>query len=371
MKQVLLTLIVSSLITSCAALPLTVNELVEEPSEEMLKQVVEARGGVYTPEVGESIRTRQGQILQGTLFIPQDASIDPSAAQQQAALKALGTLFTTTKLGKRSATALARIQRYLPSLTYAALAKGALEAWQDVHTSITTQKAQVSTEDEALMRNQELSIAHHFAVDLVVHLVLLMYSPKAHPCERMYSLYLLNTLHLLGSQGLALHRHRARANRFYFDSKGFIKGFDPAKGNHIRPKRIKALIKFLRTICHNRQEYCNYLAIAAEYGITGINKYRNQPWQGRSSTFGWRYAAGLFKALSSIDVIKIRTVDPTVIFSNTINHDVLQMMILCSQQDIEGAEQLVKSNHYSPGTTPKVMERYIKESLKQIPLLSS
>lgn len=362
-----------ALIFSCAAVPLTVHEIVQEPTPTQAQKALEARGGVYNLRLGESTLTRRGEILQGNLHVPYDASYD-TGAHKQAALKALGTLLSTTKLGKVSTHALARIQTYLPALTYAALAQGVLSAWQDVHTSIASQKCRIKAEDAVLKADRELHAAQLLAVDMIIHLVFLLYCPKAHPCERMYSLYLLNTLNILGSQGLALQRHLARANRFYFENDGTLKSFDPSKGNHLRPKRIKALLKFLRTICVNERQYRKYLYLGIDYGISLLKSHRNQPWNGRESTFAWHYAAGIFKAVSTIDVIRIRTVDPELVFSHKSNSDFLRMMILCSldgqleetwHESLQEAQDLLAENQFAPGKAPKFMERYYRESLKR------
>lgn len=304
------------------------------------------------------------QILQGTLTIPGKPMGDEAPSQE--AVEALGTVLAKTPLGKAGLRTLSKVQRYFPMLTYTALAHGALTAWQEVHHTVRTKKETMHAEDKAIQCSKELAIAQTCAVDSIIHLVFLLYCPWAHPCERMYALYLLNTLHLLGSQGVALQRYLARSNRFYFTSEGILRGYDPTKGNHLRPKRIKALMKFLRTICPQEKQYRHYLALGISYGISGLKLYTQEPWCRRESTFGWHYAAGLFKALSTIDVIDIRTVTPDKIWLNQRNTDFLKLMILCAldghpkerwhEQRAEAAQLML------PYQYDTVMSRFFRES---------
>jgi hypothetical protein len=342
---------------SCSALPLTVHEILLRATQE-----IEVQGDATS----ESLRNKFNEILQGRFPITYDVS-EPST-HSLAALQALGPLLLNTKLGKVSKQALSQIQRYLPSLTYAALAQGVLQAWTKVHHSVSSKKELMRAENSALEQDRELQRAQDIATDTIIHLVFLLHCPRVHPCERMYALYFLNTLHLLGSQGIALARHLARTNRFYFSSDGTLLEFDPSKSNHVRPKRINALVKFLRTICVNEKQYRRYLTTGIEYGITLLKPYIAKSWDGRESTFAWHYAAGLFKALSNVDVLEIRTVDPERIFSKQINTDFLKIMILCSleghneetwQDRLLEAKQLIATNNN------KLLDRYYQESIKR------
>ncbi len=368
MKLLITLLPISTLILSSVAVPLTVHELVQAPTTAQAQQIIKNQGGVYHADLEESTLKRRGEILQGKLHVPYDASL--TTAPNKKAMQALGALLSHTNLGTISTKALGRIQNYIPSLTYAALAQGIFNAWHDVHHSITDTKHRVKAEDAALKADHELATAQYLAVNLVINLVFLLHCPKAHPCERMYALFLLNTLSILGSQGLALQRYLERSNRFYFDSKGLLKSFDPSKGNHTRPKRIKALKKLLQTSLNERQ-FRYYTNRATTYGI---NSLRNIPYKGRKSTFGWHYLAGLFKAASTIDVISIRTVPPARVLSNKSNSDFLRLMILCSlngypkdswPQRLTEAQDLIGEYVTTPGTVLHCMKRYYHESVKR------
>ncbi len=113
-----------------------------------------------------------------------------------------------------------------------------------------------------------------------------------------------------------------------------------------------------------RGHYLHYLQKGISYGITDLKEYYQQAvgssWHARTNRFIWYYAAGLFKETTTIDVMYIRTVDPTRIFSHQENKDFLQLMLLCSEpQTHKEAEQLLLT--YSNGNPKDPMARFMKQ----------
>jgi hypothetical protein len=269
-----------------------------------------------------------------------------------------------------------RLNSYLPSLGYSTIAKKLLNAYQSTHQSIGLQKEIISQEDQYAASSPMLRTAHALALETVIRLIILMVSPSAHPCERMHALYLMNVVHLSGSQRVALERFRDRANRFYFTYEGTLRSYDPSKYASQDPKQIKAVDRFMKAIsrCKNHYLYC--LSQGIEHGITLLQPYRDaalrETWSTRHVGFGWRYAASLFKDMTSIDVIAMRTVPPEKIFAHACNKDFLALMTYCTitdphlrQEAATHREKILNLYVDNRNTMGTIMKRYYHESCPQ------
>lgn len=366
---------------------LTVYTALKAPSQERIKRSLESRGGTYTAEIGQEIKMLIQNMLRGTATAHNreynnDREIKPTESHTINTVKAITGLLAKAPFTKLSRLAIKRIQTFLPSLSYVSMMKGIVNACQTVHSSISLQKEHIHAEDEALTSSAVLRTAHYFALDAIIRLLFIMYSPKTHCCERMYALYVLNTVHLMGTQGLVLKRFRARNNRFYFTQSGTLRSYDPSRENNRNEKRIKSLDRFLKVVHTSKGQYLHYLNKGILHGITALSAYHQKEsqkkWRSTTRTFMWRYAAGLFKEITSIDVIKIRTVDPERIFSHKGNKDFLHVMILSDLNNSktiswhssrDKAQKLINShkNARSPGssTLSRIMQRYYLESYKR------
>ena len=359
---------------------LTVRYALETPSMERIKRALESRGGTFTPEIGTDIQVLVQDILQGEYSY---IDYEPIRSKQSALpIKEIATFLASSKVARLSSTVASKIASYLPALTYTSIMKGLADACQTVHSSIRTQKDAVTRQDTALESSIILRTAHHFALETVLHLLFITYSTKAHPCERMHALYLLNTVHLTGSRGLAFSRFRSRANRFYFNYSGSLREYDPTKGSAHMPKRVKALAKFIKATAHGERQYFHVLKRGISYGIRLLEEYQQKAaqteWHDSKQSFVWRYASGLFKEVTSIDVIAIRTIDPQKVFSHKTNKDLLNIMMHCSldtqepvlrEESFEKAHQIILAykNSYAKQGSPSlaIMQRFYTEACRR------
>ena len=355
----------------------TVEWALESPSHQAIKKALESRGGSYSDEVADQIQVLVQDILQGEYTLSA-----PPIQKKSSSLKHIATLLSSSQVTKLSTKLLSKLTPYLPALTYTALMKNFVDACHSVHTSIASQKEAIAAQDKEIGSSVILRTAHHLALDAVLHLLFTLYAQKAHPCERMHALYILNTVYLSGSHGLAFERFRARANRFYFKADGALRDYDPSADNAHTPKRVKALAKFIKAVSPSKCLYLSYLRKGLDHGIylleNHYQKASRASWHTGTNRFVWRYMAGVLREITSIDVIHIRTVDPRRVFSRKGNKDLLKIMILCSLHDTDEEtrhESLKKAGHIL--TTYKnchatqgcpllsIMERYYQASCKR------
>ena len=223
-----------------------------------------------------------------------------------------------------------QLNKQLPSLVYGFLMKRLVQACHATHASIASQKETLIVHDQEIDASLLLRTAHSLAVDSVVGLLCIMTSPYADPCERMHALYLINTVHLCGSRGVFLERFRARANRFYFTYDGILREYDPSKASAQTPKHIKAIARFMKAVSPTKSQYLIYLLKGIDYGITLLKPYyekaHQENWSTLKPSFIWRYAASLFKEITTIDVIDMRTIIPEKIFAHAANKDLMSLM---------------------------------------------
>jgi len=251
--------------------------------------------------------------------------------------------------------------------------KHVLTACYSSQQSIAQQKNQIALEDHLFSSNPILRTAHILAHEIIVTLLFIMLSPHAHPCERMRALYLINRLHLPGTHGLALQRYRDRANRFYFTYDGILREYDPSRVSAQSPKHIKAVIRFLHAISMSKVHYNRLLSMGISYGISSLAPYQKHAiqelWQQPVPSFMWRYAAQIFKEVTTLDVIEMRTVTPEKIFAHQVNHDFMALMHHCTPpiHHKEAQEFLAKhAQAYRPADPMHtIMERYYQESCKR------
>jgi hypothetical protein len=266
-----------------------------------------------------------------------------------------------------------KLQKQLTSITYGHLVKKLLEACQSTHLSISRQKELIVQEDQILESSPVLRTAHALALEAVIRLLFTMVSHRSEPCERMHALYVLNLVHLYGSRGVALQRYRDRANRFYFTYEGVLREYDPTREAALNKKQIKVLDKFIKLASRTKAQYLHFLSMGISYGIDLLHTYyekaAQENWSTKQPGFIWRYAAGLFKEITTLDVIDLRTVTPEKIFAHEANKDLVKLMLQCSLKTAESlkeAHELITTykNSSEKCSLASIMERYYYESTK-------
>ena len=340
MKKVFIVLMLtpfSILEPSC----LTVAEALTLPSPDTVKKFVETHNGIYSDQVYQDITESAHTILYSDDAHCPDKH--PDTTKPHAVVSGLAGLSTS-----------------LSSLTIRSTITEALHACHTVHAKIAHQKALLATQEQALSSSLIIRSAQHIAFDTVIKLLLILYSPHAQPCDRMYALYLINSVNLMGNQGLLFRRFRARSNRFYFSYDGILTQFDPSKNNVNIERRIDSLDRFLKRACTSRGSYIQYLTKGIALGITPLKvcyqKAVGTSWNPHTARFEWHYAAGIFKELTTIDVMHIRTVDPQRIFSHQENRDFVMLMRYCSEGSLQQVHTLLKRSFNS--SIGKIMQQY-------------
>ena len=359
--------------------PCTVTAALQPPAHHEIEHVLKKQGGTPSLTVIKEIKELIHDILKGSIKGLSKKTLKKSVSKLplKKAVAVLNSKPVTSLCKKMFST----LSGYLPALTYSVMLKGFVSACQSTHKDLQAQKKLVLSQDEELATSAIKRTAHHFTKEAVITLVYILYAPKAHPCDRMYALYILNTLNLMGQAGLAFERYRARTNRFYFAHDGTLLRYDPSKINHQTPKRLKALAKFFHRMADSQSEHREYLFRAMDYGVKGLEAYSNadkSSWHTKSLHNGWRYAAGILKEVTSIDVYDIRTIPPQKIFSHKSNRYLLEIMLYCSHQQpqerdpeyvpqdqLEQAYEVLttyKNKHAQAGCTQlKIMSRYLEE----------
>ncbi len=146
---------------------LTVQQALQVPTHEEISSALKARGGTYTKKAGQEIQTCMHTILRGN-----QESFTPIKIVEPSYTKEIADLLS------KSITAL---PKYLPPASYSTLMKGLVSSWQTVHSSIALKKHLMKTEDAELASSPLLKTAQHFAQEAVLNLLIIIYSPKAHP----------------------------------------------------------------------------------------------------------------------------------------------------------------------------------------------
>ncbi len=285
---------------SLASAPLTVAAILKAPYTQGVAQAL-MRNGSNASQVTQIIEQCTQAILEGNKQLLQQLVAEhaqqgcPQSCGEKNTLRSLIKQFVCKQLPK-TGTALAT---GLPA-SYHPFIKQAMNTVTTTHAHLLQQKYSES-HDEALLRKPLVSAAHAFAVDKVINLILTLYSPKAHPCDRMEALLLVNHVHLLGIKKRLFTDFIARSNRHCFTSDGLLKQYDPSSSHSSEPKRVKELIKFLRGICDTQKQYRDYLKLGISQGITQLmdeleDGHIKKPT--KISSFR-NYATGITKGLAS------------------------------------------------------------------------
>jgi len=319
---------------STAAQSLTIAQALETPSLPTIEKSFTARGGIYTDAIGKQIQLLIQEILRGKSFYKDDHR-EPSCDQRSDLHETLGNL--------------GLISGRLPSINipYTHLAQQLVVACQKAYLSIDCQKKEISQQNDDLARDPVLRTAHYFALITVVQLLFIIFSPRTQPYERMHALYLFNTVQLLGDRGILLRRFRARLNRFYFTYEGILRSYDPSAESGHTAKHVKALAEFLNRLATSQKQALILFARGMSAGIplmeSCYEQVKREGWNRSNIKFGWRFAAALFKEITALDVIEMRTIEPQRIFSHKANRDFFALMSLClrAQMDPDQRENLV------------------------------
>lgn len=375
MKPTILTISLLSLSTLYAGHRLqTVEEILQPPALKDIQRALESRGGTFTPASGEQIQLLVQEILQGT-YTP--SSEGKGTQSHQVSLKEITTFLTSMPCTALSKSLFKQLNSQLPSLVYSSLMKRLLEAGHAAHSVIAAQKETIALHDKEMESSPLLRTAHALALETVMGLLFIMASPHSHPCERMHALYLINTVHLCGSRGIALERFGARANRFYFTYDGMLREYDPSKSSAKIPKHVKAFARFMKAVSHSKSQYLSYLNKGIEHGIILLKTYYEQAsqenWIAPAPGFVWRYAASLFKEITTLDVIAMRTINPEKILAHRANKDLMSLMLHCSLRTAETHESLKKAqeliiiykNEHAGCPYVSIMEQYLKDTCKR------
>lgn len=354
---------------------LTIEFALKIPCKILIKRQLEEQGGIYSVEAEQTIAVLIKNILQGTN--PQVSLKNPKSSFNFAKSAAQG-LLANTQVRKIAQETMRSFKNLTPALTSTILIKNIATACASVHYPISLHKTTIALQEKELATSIPLRTAHYFALESVIQLLFIVFSPRSEPCQRMHALYLLNCVHLLGNKGESFARWRNRTNRFYFNQEGILLEFDPSKQNAQIPKRVKALNECLKILAYSHSNYLQLLKIGIAYGITRLTDYYQSAlentWQNKKTRFFWHYAAGLFKEATSIDVMYIRTVDPQRIFSHQENKDLLSFMHLTSNSEIqatqgtciEKAKCLIRS--YENAEHTHILNRFYKEVAKRTAL---
>ncbi len=254
----------------------------------------------------------------------------------------------------------------LPS-AYLPIVKMLLTAWTTTHNKIRSQKTWEAHEETKILKTPLVRIAHKNAVDKVIKLILALYSPIVHRCDRMQALFILNHIHLLGKKERLLTAFIARTNRHYFTKEGLLRRYDPSCTNNKEPKRIRELVRFLRLICTTQKEYIDYLQEGLNQGITELTWELQEDRIKELKQEGsfWKYTTGMIGQLTGWQVQSWGKVDPALIRSRTANRNFVQLMELCEADnlhDLDVLQQIKALINAHTGNTSAMMEQYYHDA---------
>jgi hypothetical protein len=288
---------------------LTVENMLRPYSDERIENEYITRNIEFKPEYLSAIRTLISSILRSDPATRQLVQVDPKTEDDN---PQKNNLFIP-----------------LLNLSYEPLLKAVHGLFKSVKDRLATQKKKEEDEDKEIAKSPTFRIAHHLALQTVLNLIFIIYSPYAHPSERMRALFELNKMNLLGTRGAALRQMRAYLNAYFFEKNGSLVCYDPSRDAQNEPKKRDLLTCLIKLVSRGKLQYLGYLKQAIEWGITALSPLYEKERQSSSSKM-ISYFAGLtfIKDLATVDLK--RRVDARTVTENNLNKCFMRVMDLCS-----------------------------------------
>ena len=275
------------------------------------------------------------------------------------------------------------IARHIP---YSSVLRGLAGAWSNARQEISLQEKQDAYQDELVHSSLLTHIAHTIALEKVIKLFYVMYSPHSHPCDRMQALFLVNHLQLLGSVRRQFHSCVAHINHFYFSEKGALREYDPTRTASTEPRHIRRFIQFLKKVCISQEHYLRSLKEGASYGIAVLqDQYlvdREKSWKRKKDSRLVKYSHEIIKGILGRD-LSLKKIDPLLVCSTKANKDLIQLIKLCeidyTQETLEKSilsfstaralvAQCKSAHHNHTCAAPYYLQRYYSDALGRLPL---
>ena len=221
--------------------------------------------------------------------------------------------------------------------------------WESVSHALLEREKSSLSEQKELNTSKTLRIMQLETMKKAVELMLTAYSPAAHPCDRVESLFALNGIRLLGIPGRRYHEFLSRINKHYFNYDGTLKWYDPTKQNCDNPLRVKELISFLNRFCCQKKEYLDYLQEGIKRGITALHEQYDidvsQAWMPKTEQSMWNYSLGILHRVTGINIASLITIDPYLVCLNKTNRDFIRVINYCVENnDFFSAQQIINKH---------------------------
>lgn len=275
------------------------------------------------------------------------------------------------------------ISQHIP---YTSLLRGIAGAWTTARQEISSRKSHDTTEDELIQSSPLTHIAHTIALEKVIKLFYVMYSPYSHPCDRMQALFLVNHLQLLGSTGRQFRSFVAHLNHDYFSEKGTLHDYDPTRGATTEPRQILRFVNFLKKVCISKEHYLRSLLEGSTYGITTLQEQyfeaQQKTWKRKKESTLAHYSHEIIKGIVGYD-LSTKKVDPSIVCSAKPNRDLIKLIKLCEVDHSEEPDektvislssartlvaQCKRAHHSHTCNTAQYMQRYYNDAFSRFPL---
>ncbi len=232
------------------------------------------------------------------------------------------------------------------------IAKTVWDTLIQAHSDWQQAKEQTSNEDELLRYSFLAGVAQQIAIEKVLSMLIIMHSPQAHPCDRMFALYSLNLVTLIGTPGKILHDFMIRINGDYFTKEGFMIEYNPKiyKNSKLLIRLIKQLYptKTQTTILFKEARAAKIDVYPEDDEPSITNKLISY-----ASDYGKHFGFN-------------KGVEPATIFARRSNRRFLRLMYYCANHAFAEAASIIeehKHKHFTCVCLPyRCMQRYYTDA---------
>lgn len=228
---------------------------------------------------------------------------------------------------------------------------------------------QAKKEEAELTTSLSLRVAQQQMIEKALHLLLIIYNPSTHPCNRIKSLFELNCLKFYGYKARVFHEWLSYINRHHFTTDGSLKSFElPAN-----PKHIRELACFLRALAYDKVAYRAAIKKGIECGIPQLKDYlykQESFWECIKGLDAWKFTGEIIKKMVGFDLTSLNKVEPETIIQRKTNQAFMKVIGHCEDSQFDDANHLIerhRSKHNGNLCKPyELMRRYCNESQTRI-----
>lgn len=279
-------------------------------------------------------------------------------AQGPSLLSSATAAYSGTSLLKAGAAHL--ITRNIP---YTALLQRIAGAWSSARQEVTSKEQKDAYEEELIETYPLLHIAHTITVEKALKLIYLLYSPYAHPCERVQALFIANHIHLLGRANRMYRSCIAQLNYRCFSAQGTLLEYDPTRFILNEPRPVLKLITLLKKLCSSEKQYLTALQEGASYGIQAFkdefHKQKERTWKQKKESTIATYSREFIKGVIGYN-FSLKSIDPARICAAKTTKDFILLMKLC-EKDAHGS---VETTHEKLATARSLIAQYKTHTCK-------